>query len=293
MYCYTPTYYFGTEPQKTGAIKNLTYKKSEKKARRNFKYKYNGKELQDELGLDVYDYGARVYDPALSRFWTIDPMADERTWVSPYNYVQNNPLNRIDPDGKLDWEPVKGQPGKWIAQPGDSAWTLSKDANISPEKANQIVESQLGPNYVKDGKVYSNVEVGDVVVIEPENVAEVKTEEFIKYPENYEENKQKIRSINKQISAKEREYENYQENIKSELRDNPDVYERNSGGMYSQQYLSNQCLKKISSLEDQRDSIEKINKPDTFKYQVIRVIKVNDNQPTINNKQIINEKDKF
>ncbi len=67
-----------------------------------FQYKYNGKELQDEFGLNVYDYGARVYDPAAPRFWQVDPMADERHWISPYNYVQNNPLLRVDPTGMLD-----------------------------------------------------------------------------------------------------------------------------------------------------------------------------------------------
>ncbi len=67
-----------------------------------YNYKYNGKEFQDELGLNVYDYGARVYDPAAPRFWQMDPMADEREWLSPYNYVQNNPLLRVDPTGMLD-----------------------------------------------------------------------------------------------------------------------------------------------------------------------------------------------
>tara|TARA_Y100000114_G_C11761304_1_gene329897 strand:- start:2458 stop:3216 length:759 start_codon:yes stop_codon:yes gene_type:complete len=30
-------------------------------------------------------------------------MADERDWLTPYNYVQNNPLLRVDPAGTVDW----------------------------------------------------------------------------------------------------------------------------------------------------------------------------------------------
>ncbi|SIT17373.1 RHS repeat-associated core domain-containing protein [Belliella pelovolcani] len=64
--------------------------------------KFNGKEFQDELNLDWYDYGARMYDPLLGRWGVVDPMASKRDWVSPYNFVQNNPLSRIDPDGRFD-----------------------------------------------------------------------------------------------------------------------------------------------------------------------------------------------
>ncbi|MEM0544055.1 RHS repeat-associated core domain-containing protein [Flavobacterium sp. j3] len=68
-----------------------------------YQYKYNGKEYQDELGLNMYDYGARNYDPAIGRWMNIDPLADERDWMTPYNFVQNSPILRFDPKGLTDF----------------------------------------------------------------------------------------------------------------------------------------------------------------------------------------------
>ena len=52
------------------------------------------------------DYGARWYDAGVGRWTSVDPMAEKRSWVSPYNYVQNNPILRNDPTGALDEGPI-------------------------------------------------------------------------------------------------------------------------------------------------------------------------------------------
>ena len=62
-----------------------------------YNYKYNGKELQDELGLNMYDMDMRMYDPAIARWAVLDPVIHHS--FSPYNAFDNNPVFWADPSG--------------------------------------------------------------------------------------------------------------------------------------------------------------------------------------------------
>jgi len=60
----------------------------------------------------MYYYGARYYDPRISIFVSVDPLAEEYRDINPYAYVANNPVNAIDPDGKRIIYIIRGKEGK-------------------------------------------------------------------------------------------------------------------------------------------------------------------------------------
>ncbi len=76
--------------------------RSSNSANPNDKYKFTGHERDDEAGINLDYMGARYADPVLGgRFLSIDPLASKYPSLSPYAYVANNPINAIDPDGRL------------------------------------------------------------------------------------------------------------------------------------------------------------------------------------------------
>jgi RHS repeat-associated protein len=71
------------------------------------RYLFNAKELDPETGR--YYYGARYYDPGLSIWLSVDPLAGDFPNLTPYNFVKNNPILLVDPDGRA---PGPGDPEK-------------------------------------------------------------------------------------------------------------------------------------------------------------------------------------
>jgi len=67
------------------------------------RYKYCGKERDEESGL--YYYGARYYNAWTGRFVSVDPLAADYPFYTPYNYAGNKPINKIDADGLAETEP--------------------------------------------------------------------------------------------------------------------------------------------------------------------------------------------
>jgi len=81
------------------AIKSVNYAEN--------RLKYNGKELQskefeDGSGLELYNYGKRMQDPQLGRWHSIDSLTEAHYEASPYAYVVNDPVKRIDINGLID-----------------------------------------------------------------------------------------------------------------------------------------------------------------------------------------------
>src|SRR5690554_3741830 len=109
------------------------------------KFKFNGKELDAATGM--YYYGARYYDPRISIFVSVDPLAEQT--MEPYSYVSNNPINLIDPTG-MSAEGPHDPPG------GEDEGTVLPELIIDKRDLHQKMEDASGSNLSYGGEFYEH-----------------------------------------------------------------------------------------------------------------------------------------
>ena len=86
-------------------------------------------------GLNLYDYGARMYDPALGRWHVVDPSSEKYYGVTPYAYCNNNPIKNIDLDGR-----------DWYLHEATGQLYYNKDMNQNQITFNDNLYTRLGAN---------------------------------------------------------------------------------------------------------------------------------------------------
>lgn len=125
-------------------------------------YTYTSREYDAETGL--YFYRARYYDAQVGRFITADPIGFEGG-VNFYVYVNNDPINYIDPEGYLAsqvpvmpiFPPISGPTINTTSKPimhekKSGKWTVLIKCNVHPvkdcAKCPERVEGQgSGPSF--------------------------------------------------------------------------------------------------------------------------------------------------
>jgi RHS repeat-associated protein len=122
-------------------------------------YEFSGKERDAETGLDYF--GARYYSSDLSIWLSVDPLADKRPSLSPYNYCQWSPVMKVDPTGMLDSEHID-ETGNTIAHydDGDKGVYVHKNGTTKTAIDNQRKENN---NTGGTGKYIGNL--GEVLDI--------------------------------------------------------------------------------------------------------------------------------
>lgn len=128
---------------------------------------FNGKEIQVTARIGLLDYGARMYDPEMARWMSLDPKAESRIDISPYAFCSNDPVCRIDPDGRLDdWykDHITGE-YKWTDATSQNELNSMKVNGTYLGEALMIFEGSYDERLGTDGKIGTENSVSALLTV--------------------------------------------------------------------------------------------------------------------------------
>ncbi|MDL5514696.1 RHS repeat-associated core domain-containing protein [Arenibacter sp. M-2] len=129
-------------------------------AENNYK-DFQGQELTKDLGLNVHEWKYRFGDPAIARFWQIDPLAEDYVYNGTYNFSENDPISSVELEGleKLSvhvYNVIQNNNGGYTAT--FQMQTTTTGHNWSGTKSQQQI--QVLDSY--DRKTVTNLYTGDM-----------------------------------------------------------------------------------------------------------------------------------
>ncbi len=167
----------------------------------NYRYGFNGKENDPETvgtGQGTQDCGMRIYNPSLGKFLSVDPLAKEYPWYTPYQFAGNKPIQYIDIDGMEEgalYTQMYSELGFYPDAPGEQTakdmWIAAKPAlkkaggivlqaylmfllTVNPVVAEEAVLAAESKALLAESKAASTVE-SKIVTANPKTIAKLET----------------------------------------------------------------------------------------------------------------------
>ena len=126
------------------------------------RWHFSGKESQSFLyaNIPLLDFGARMYNPAIARWTTADPLSEKYYGISPYVYCLGNPISIIDPNGMDIWTMDEKGNVVWVKESDDHRlYYMNNDGLLSDDYVSVSDRSILDDLTKTEAKVDGGEEV--------------------------------------------------------------------------------------------------------------------------------------
>ncbi|HRO99096.1 MAG TPA: RHS repeat-associated core domain-containing protein [Flavobacteriales bacterium] len=124
----------------------------------SYRFGYAGAEKDDEVHGSTgtsYDFGARLYDPRVGKWLSLDPLAMKYPYLSPYAYTADNPILFVDFDGKDFFIKSKADQRRFLAvirktfgDENGNLFTFDKNGKLQPIDIDHMTNLTCDQRYV-------------------------------------------------------------------------------------------------------------------------------------------------